>query len=200
MDGKVVQVRALGDASRCPVNGSDFVHRQPCPAKAEVEFETPPLAPGAHTLRARVFDAAGNAATGAGPLKIDVPGPIDPDPINSTATTPAPATSRAKPTRRVQLRALRQRIKPYGRMLLSGRIRAGRLQRGALVEIQLRSGRGWRTIAVRRTNSTGMFRFRYRFRRTAHARLAFRARVRPDNELPVKPLPSRTVRVRVGRG
>lgn len=186
--GLVVDRFTAPDVRRCPLEGSDFQHLQPCPSSVPVELQLDAnkLRPGNHVMRVRVIDAAGNSSTVVGPRTIAV-----------ADATVKPFVA-AKPASRLQLRAFRQRVKAYGRMLLSGRLRTPRLARGALVEIQLRSGRGWRTIAVRRTNTTGTFRFRHRFRRTADATLTFRARVRPDVDLPVRPLPSRAVRIRVG--
>lgn len=189
LDGRVVQsFTPSTNGGRCPAEGSDFTHLQPCPLRTPVEipFDPATLAPGRHVLRVRIADAAGNVSTVVGPNQIDIAGPL------------TQAAAKHLPERRVRLRALRKRVRAYGRMLLTGGIRAGRIERGALVEIQLRSGRSWRTIAVRRTNSNGDFRFRHRFRRTSNAVLAFRARIRPDAELPVRPLTSHTVRVRVG--
>lgn len=191
VDGNVVRSFVPDDNNgRCVPDGQDFVAVQPCLSRVAVDlpFNAGEFTPGSHVLRVRVADAAGNVATVVGPTRFEVAG--------GEVTIHADGAAE-KPERRVLLRALKQRIKPYGRMLLRGSLRAS-LSRGALVEIQLRSGRGWRTIAVRRTNKSGDFRFRHRFRRTSKAVLAFRARVRPDADLPVRALPSRTVRVRVG--
>lgn len=99
---------------------------------------------------------------------------------------------------RMQLRAYRSRIRPYGRLLLRGKLRSQRSSRRITVEIQVRSGRRWRTIGTRRARAGRVFKFRYRLRRTAKGSLRFRARTRRSSDLAVDPLPSRSVRVRVG--
>lgn len=104
---------------------------------------------------------------------------------------------------RLQLRALRKRVRPYGRMVLRGRIPSERGLRRVTVEIQARNAsgpgsRGWRTVGIRRASTGGAFVFAYTFKRTASANLRFRARVRRTSDLPVIPRVSRAVRVRVG--
>ncbi len=52
----------------------DFTHRRPCPERAQLALVVPRSAvlPGTHTLRVRVFDAAGNATTVVGPREVSV--------------------------------------------------------------------------------------------------------------------------------
>lgn len=99
---------------------------------------------------------------------------------------------------RVQLRAFRSRVPAYGRLILRGKIRSERSLRRVTVEIQAKSGKRWRTVGVRRATVGGAFNFRYRLKRTARANFKFRARVRRTSDLPVIPLNSKMVRVRVG--
>lgn len=53
---------------------NDFTHRKPCPASqpVELELDTSTLTDGAHRVRVRVRDAAGNATTVAGPNSITI--------------------------------------------------------------------------------------------------------------------------------
>lgn len=99
---------------------------------------------------------------------------------------------------RLLLRAFRSHVPAYGRLILRGKIRSERSLRRVTVEIQARSGKRWRTVGVRRATVGGAFNFRYRLKRTANAKFKFRARVRRTSDLPVIPLNSRSVRVRVG--
>jgi hypothetical protein len=64
--------RSLGQAGSIP----DYLYRQPCPSRQQVELTLPrdALTNGEHTLRARVYDAAGNGATVFGPRRILVTG------------------------------------------------------------------------------------------------------------------------------
>lgn len=52
---------------------NDFKYRQPCPARQQVELSLEqPLPVGRHTIRARVYDAAGNGLTVFGPRTVAV--------------------------------------------------------------------------------------------------------------------------------
>lgn len=66
-DGNCVRLGQAGDAN-------DFVRVRPCPASQEVELALPAgsATAGSHSLRVRVFDAAGNAATAFGPAPMTV--------------------------------------------------------------------------------------------------------------------------------
>lgn len=265
----------------------DFTLRRPCPSSAQLELTLAPgqLAPGTHTLRVRVYDAAGNAATVFGPQTVTVP-PVppvktgDPGGVRSTgavrfvpdraaklranfgermrvsgvllagdgapligaqvtATVRAPAAAigsrvitvstdsagryrvpiRAASNRtiglvhpqsgaelsqkltvhsRVRLAAAGRRVRPLGRMRLTGRIPTERTKRGSGIAIKVKSGRTWRTIGVARTNQRGHFSFSYRFRRTRHASFVFRAVALRSGDLAVTPSPSKPLRIRVG--
>ena len=82
---------------------NDFVDRQPCPLSQRVELQVPNgLATGEHTLRARVFDAAGNGTTAYGPVKFTVATTATVTPL----TVLSPITPKGKSGRlRVALRA-----------------------------------------------------------------------------------------------
>jgi hypothetical protein len=99
---------------------------------------------------------------------------------------------------RIALRAAKRRVKPRGKMRLTGRIPSERARRGSSVAIKVKSGRRWRTVSVVRTDRGGAFKFNYRFQRTQHARLIFRAVALKSSDLTVAALPSRGVAIRVG--
>jgi hypothetical protein len=264
----------LGQSGATP----DFLYRRPCPARAQVELTLPAgaLPAGEHTLRARVFDAAGNSLTAFGPRRVEVVGaavttlasarfvpegssamkaaygrnlrvsgmllantglPLAGESIELTMTAPAarrarivkrlvtdaagryefwiratasrrlrlhhPATNAALEQRltvrsRIRLSALRSRVRPLGRMRLTGSIESERARRGASVAIKVRTGGTWRTVGIARSNTRGRFSFSYRFRRTRHARFVFRAVALASSDLAVAARPSRSVRVWVG--
>lgn len=98
----------------------------------------------------------------------------------------------------ISLRAKRRALAPHGTLRLRGRVKAADLRRGVAVEIQASDGRGWRTVAIRRATRNGRFAFSHHFKRTAHGRFRFRARVRRSSDLSVEPARSRPLKVRVG--
>jgi hypothetical protein len=112
----------------------------------------------------------------------------------SGAAYPQALTVRSK----LKLRAARSHVAPLGRMRLIGSLPTERTRRGASVAIKVRSGRRWRTVGVVRASTRGAFRFSYRFRRTRHARLRFRAAVVRSSDLAVSASASKPVTVRVG--
>jgi hypothetical protein len=99
---------------------------------------------------------------------------------------------------RVALSAARTRLRPLGTMHLTGRIPSEPARHGASIAIKVRNGRAWRTVAVVRSTRSGRFKFSYRFTRTSHARLRFRAVAVKSSDLTVSPTPSRSVSIRVG--
>ena len=276
VDGREVPQSLLNepDGSCKPVGLAgatrDYTQRQPCPLERRFELSLAQavLSEGSHTLRARVFDAAGNATDivaasritvkrsglvaaqtrrltssfgrfvrftgalstiGGDPLTgVDVTLRAVPDggvrrPPELTSTTDSEgryafsfqalanavlqvvdSDGRVQRTLRLtvrstlQLRAKRQSIPPLGRMTLHGRIPTVKLKRGVNVAIKVRSGRGWRTVGVTRSDVRGEFEFDYRFRATRRGRFHFRAVALPSSDLPVKALPSKVVSVRVG--
>jgi hypothetical protein len=99
---------------------------------------------------------------------------------------------------RIALRAAKRRVKPLGKMHLTGKIPSERARRGASVAIKVKSGRRWRTVAVVRTDRSGAFKFNYRFQRTRHARLIFRAVALKSSDLTVSPTPSKRLPIRIG--
>lgn len=256
----------------------DYLYRQPCPSRHQVELTLPrdSLTNGEHVIRARVFDASGNAVTAFGPRRIQVTGsrltglaaasftidgarnrvanygknvqlkgtlrantgePIAGARIESTLdssaarrtriarivhtdadgrfsiTTRATAnrkwtlsspdsgarlTGKLKVRSRISLRAARKRVRARGRMHLTGRIPSERARHGASVAIKVKNGRAWRTVAVVRSTRTGRFQFSYRFTKTSHARLRFRAVALRSSDLTVSATPSRAIQIRVG--
>jgi hypothetical protein len=255
-----------------------FGYRRPCPARTQVELTLPPgaMPTGEHTLRVRVYDAAGNGVTAFGPRSLEIKrGDLSaasaarflPDGGRRLASAfgrnvlisgsllantgePLPGasielTDSAAATRRglrtinlvtdaagryaywiratasrdlglrhrpsgaalgqeltvrasIRLRARQGRVVPLGRMVLSGRLQTERTRRGASIAIKVRSNRTWRTVGLARSDTRGRFTFRYRFRRTRHARFTFRAVAIRSGDLAVSPRPSNRVRVRVG--
>lgn len=255
---------------------NDFQYRQPCPKSQQVDLSLPAgaVTPGTHTIRARVYDAAGNGFTAFGPRTVtsaggsvtassgarlvpDAAGPIlatygsivkltgtlrgsTGEPV-AGASVSAALTSAAAATGRldhaaitdgqgryaflfkatssraialtygaatlsqsltvratIKLRAVHPRVAALGRMRLTGSIPSARTRRGASVAIRVRSGRRWRTVGVVRASTRGAFRFSYRFRRTRHARLSFRAVALRSGDLAVSARPSRSTTIRVG--
>jgi len=53
-------------------------------------------------------------------------------------------------------------------------------------------------VSVVRANRGGAFKFNYRFRRTRHARLTFRAVALKSGDLTVAPAASNSIAIRVG--
>lgn len=99
---------------------------------------------------------------------------------------------------RITLRAAKRHLRALGKMRLTGKIPSERAKRGASVAIKVKSGRRWRTVSVVRTDRSGAFKFSYRFQRTRHARLIFRAVALKSSDLTVSPTPSKRLPIRVG--
>lgn len=91
----------------------------------------------------------------------------------------------------LSLRARRNRLRPGGLAKLHGRLMAADRAAGATVRLQIRSRRGWRTLAVRRTSANGRFAVRVR------AGKSRRPRVRQLRALVRGVAKSRTVRLRI---
>lgn len=110
VDGnKLSEFTATAADARCVETGQsalpDFTYLRPCPERLQIELTLPKgvLAPGEHQLRARVFDAAGNAVTAFGPRQLTIPDP--------------PVTAKAKP------QALRIKLdRPGPRSLAFGQV------------------------------------------------------------------------------
>lgn len=94
------------------------------------------------------------------------------------------------------LKAKSTSVAAGGLLKLRGKIRASGMRKGVVVEIQVKDGRTWRTVATRRSSKNGRFKFSYRFK--AGGTFAFRARVRKSSDLPIASSASRRVTVRVG--
>lgn len=99
------------------------------------------------------------------------------------------------------IRRSKARVKPRGRLRLSGRLLgAGGAAGGAPVEIDVRIGRKWRAVGVVETSSRGSWKWRYRFTRVNRpTRFIFRAAVRRTASWPWPTELSRTTRVVVAR-
>lgn len=90
---------------------NDFTHRKPCPASqpVELELDTTTFMDGAHRVRVRVHDAAGNATTVAGPHTITV--------ANNNGVGPF-AAARFEPDNASSLKTVYGRRKPVSGRLL----------------------------------------------------------------------------------
>lgn len=98
---------------------------------------------------------------------------------------------------RVTLKLSSKRLRNGAALSYAGRLSGPYVAR-RLVELQVRTERGWRVVAVVRTNTRGSFRYRYRFQRTfAPTTYVFRATVRRQVGLPYEPSRSSVRRVRV---
>lgn len=112
--------------------------------------------------------------------------------------TDARLTGKIKVRSRISLRAARTRVRPFGKMRLTGRIPSERAKHGVSIAIKVKNGRRWRTVAVVRATREGRFKFNYRFRQISHATLRFRAVALKSSDLTVSPTASRPVKIRVG--
>lgn len=139
-----VRCREVGQSSL-----PDFLYMRPCPAQLQAELELSPaqIPPGEHSLRARVFDAAGNSTTAFGPRKIQ--GPTAPIAAKSLAT-------------RIELDGPVERVARFGRrVVVSGRLISGQgvVLPGARIELAASSRaarpklRGFAAV----TDSSGRF-------------------------------------------
>ena len=83
---------------------------------------------------------------------------------------------------RATLSASRKRARNGQAVTFGGRFLAPRRYRsGKLVELQARVGRRWRTFATARTDATGQYTVRYRFKSTT-GRVTYRFRARLPKE------------------
>ena len=88
----------------------------------------------------------------------------------------------------------------HGRtMRLKGRLLGAKHlpKRGAILEIQARDGRRWRTIAVKPARRSGRIAYGYRFRVARNASFLFRVRLRPGAGVPLAAAKSKSIRVNV---
>jgi hypothetical protein len=81
--GEHVSIVPNSNGGRCQRVGQagvtpDYLYRRPCPARQQVELTLPrnSLTNGEHVIRARAYDAAGNAVTAFGPRRIVVTGSL----------------------------------------------------------------------------------------------------------------------------
>ena len=84
-------------------------------------------------------------------------------------------------------------------MSLKGRLLGAKYlpKRGAILEVQARDGRRWRTIAVKPATQGGRVAYRYRFRVARNASFLFRVRLRPGANVPLEATTSKQIRVNV---
>ncbi len=133
---------------------NDFYFRQPCPLEQPVELTLPTvtIADGPHTVRARVFDAAGNGTTAFGPKLISV--------TNSSVPVLPFVAARFDPDQP------RRQSTDYGRRrTLSGRLlnaNAAPIPNAALRvhETIARAGAMRRLVATLVTDNLGRYRYR----------------------------------------
>jgi hypothetical protein len=98
----------------------------------------------------------------------------------------------------LSLTPAKQRVPRFGRLRLSGELGVDHLtKRGAYIDLQLRQGGSWRTVATVRTSARGRWSWRYRLASGQRASYRFRAKLRPAVDVPSAPTTSRTVRVDV---
>lgn len=99
----------------------------------------------------------------------------------------------------LSIKRSRARVKPRGRLTLSGRLGgAGDAAGGAPIEIDVKIGGTWRAVGVVETSSSGRYRWNYRFSRvTQPTRFTFRAQLRRNKSWPWPTKTSKRVRVLV---
>jgi hypothetical protein len=119
--------------------------------------------------------------------------------VNDTAPA-ASADVRQSVRGGLRLRARRTRIGLRGLARFSGRVLGGRVPaRGKVVELQAQEGGSWRLVDTVRSDRSGRFTARYRFRRITSGRsFRFRAVARAEFGWPYLRGASRSVPVRVG--
>jgi hypothetical protein len=81
------------DAVPANTDPYEFQHRVPCPLQLDgiqLSLDTKTLSDGAHTVRVRLEDAAGNQTTAYGPTAITVSNAAPATPTNPTPTNPTP--------------------------------------------------------------------------------------------------------------
>ena len=95
--------------------------------------------------------------------------------------------------------SLKVRISNWGLVRYSGRVSTGRIPKGGkIVAVQGKAGPSWQTFALRRTDSKGRFKGRYRLRVVRPgAKLRFRVRVPSEAGYPFVGVVSKSVTKRV---
>lgn len=165
-DGVVV-VEARPDDAGCRPLGlagarADYLARRPCPARWSFTLELPAgkIPPGTRTLRARIFDAAGNATPLLAPRTL-ARGSVD---------------AQAVVGGRIVLDSASRRRTAYGRQLrLTGRLETldGNPLPGTAVNVALRSTASTRRLITRQLQTSSGGRFVLELRATASRALTF---------------------------
>ncbi|MGH2958989.1 MAG: hypothetical protein ACRDKE_05245 [Solirubrobacterales bacterium] len=142
----------VGQAGSTP----DYLYRRPCPARQQVELTLPrnTLANGEHVIRARAYDAAGNAVTAFGPRRIQVTGSL------VTGLSAA----------RIVLDSTTSIVANYGRNVrINGTLQtnSGEPIAGARIESALESSAATRTRIARVVHTDGDGRFSFSTRALA---------------------------------
>jgi hypothetical protein len=132
---------------------NDYLYRRPCPSRQQVELTLArnSLTNGEHTIRARVYDAAGNATTVFGPRRIQVTG----------------STVSGLSTAQISLDGPTNIVSHYGRRVrINGTLRAntGEPLAGARVESTLDSSAASRARIARVVHTDGDGRFSFTVR------------------------------------
>ena len=115
------------------------------------------------TLRAR----AGLAGVGA--LLTMTPFVVAPAPAGSQEPAPAPAPAQSggpvatKASAALSVRSVRRHVTAGRSVLVRGRLSP--VKAGSAVSLQVRTGRGWRTVDKDRTNRAGLYRLAWKSRR-----------------------------------
>lgn len=187
-DGGITARFTRNDATRLTVkHGQAFGLRGRAPANADIDIfhvrgsKTTPLgsfrASGAGTFVERA-----RARHGSGTIYLCGPG---------IAT---------RLTLRVKAKvSLKVRISNWGLVRYSGRVSTGRIPKGGkIIAVQGKAGPSWQTFALRRTDSKGRFKGRYRLRVVRPgAKLRFRVRVPSEAGYPFVGVVSKSVTKRV---
>ena len=112
--------------------------------------------------------------------------------VAGPAVAGAPLAGASRKRAKLSLRSRKRRVRPSNRLVLKGRM-SRRRAKGARVSLQIRTRKGWRTVARRRLRRGSRFRAKLRARRVGRGRVVrMRAVVKGIAR-------SRTVRIKVLR-
>lgn len=100
---------------------------------------------------------------------------------------------------KVTLSAKRTSIPSYGTVVLRGRVLVDDLASGGtLVQVRARDGNRWLKVGTPRTDASGRFEWKWKFKRVRHGAITFQVRLLRTGDLPAETNVSRNVRVRIG--